>query len=247
MRISRFYIDAPLSCGQDLIPPAQLINYILKVLRLKNGDPLVLFNGREEPAGEYRATLTEVSKRSCTIHIDSFSPKNIDSPLQVHLFQGISRSERMDYTIQKAVELGISDITPVFTGRSNSGKLTDKRLEKKMQHWQGVALSACEQSGRTRLVTVHPPLQVDQLRQENIDIKLLLLPEADISMSQLADRRPLTVSIFIGPEGGLTDSEITLARDYGYQPVRLGPRILRTETAGLSILSVLQFLWGDLG
>lgn len=247
MRISRFYIDTPLACGQDLTPPAQLLNYILNVLRLKNGNKLVLFNALEEPSGEYKATLTEVSKRSCTIHIDSFSPKDIESPLKVHLFQGISRSEKMDLTIQKAVELGINEITPVFTGRSNAGKFNAKRLEKKMQHWQGVATSAVEQCGRTRLVKIHLPLQVAQMAQENVDIKLLLSPEAETSVTQLAEMSPSSVSIFIGPEGGLSEIEINQARALGYQQVSLGPRVLRTETAGLAVLSVLQFLWGDLG
>ncbi|MCW8932648.1 MAG: 16S rRNA (uracil(1498)-N(3))-methyltransferase [Gammaproteobacteria bacterium] len=255
MRVSRFFINALLFQGEDINLPAHLVNYIVNVLRLKVGDTITLFNGQlsrisineQEQIGEFTAIITEATKRNVTVHIEIFTARNTQSPLQVHLFQGISRSERMDFTIQKAVELGITQITPVFTQRSNSGKINAKRLEKKMLHWQGIAISACEQSGRTTLIKINEPIQVKDIQTFNAEINLLLAPDAQSSLSKLSVQSPQSINIFIGPEGGLNDDEIDWASNHGYQKIKLGNRILRTETAGLAILSVLQFLWGDLG
>jgi len=248
MRLSRFFINESLSPGQSLILPPHLVNYIVNVLRLKTGADIVLFNGQaiDKQAGEYTAALTEVNKRSCIALIGNFIPKNIESRINTQLFQGISRSERMDYTIQKAVELGVSSITPVFSQRSNLRKLNDKQLRKKMLHWQGVATSACEQSGRTVFVNVNPPIQVKQIGQFKADIKLLLSPAAKSSITDIKSIQASSMNIFIGPEGGLSREEINNAVAQDYQEIRLGKRILRTETAGLAMLSILQFLWGDL-
>jgi len=249
MRVSRFFIDVPLSQGLHITLPPHLINYIVNVLRLKTDDQIVLFNGQaiNGQTGEFTAKLIEITKRKTIVHIENFTAKDNESPLQVHLFQGISRSERMDFSIQKAVELGVSSITPVFTQRSNSGKLNAKRLKKKMQHWQGVAVSACEQSERTSLVTVNEAVQVREIQQFNAELNLLLSPGASLSIAQLSATVPANINIFIGPEGGLNDNEINWASNHGYQQLKLGTRILRTETAGLAILSILQYLWGDLG
>ena len=249
MRLSRFFINGSLSPGQSLNLPPHLVNYIVNVLRLKTGADIVLFNGQatDKPVGEFTATLTEVSKRSCIAFIKNFIPKNIESRIKTQLFQGVSRSERMDYTIQKSVELGVSSITPVFSQCSNLRKLNDKQLKKKMLHWQGVATSACEQSGRTVLVNVNTPIQVKQIGQFNADIKLLLSPTAQSSITDIKSIQASSINIFIGPEGGLSREEINSAVAQDYQEIRLGKRILRTETAGLAMLSILQFLWGDLG
>lgn len=248
MRLSRFFINESLEPGEELTLPAHLVNYIVNVLRLKAETRIILFNGREvdQHSGEYSATLTEVSKRHCTVQINSFIIKEIESPLRTHLFQGISRSERMDYSIQKAIELGVSSITPVFTLYSNAKKLNEKQLQKKMTHWQGIARSACEQSGRTTLVTINKPIQAQQIGELDADIKLLLSPIATSGISGLSLAQTNTINIFIGPEGGLSNEEISLAVNQGYQEIRLGKRVLRTETAGLAILSILQFLSGDL-
>jgi 16S rRNA (uracil1498-N3)-methyltransferase len=249
MRVSRFFIESPLFQGQQLTLPAHLVNYIVNVLRLKKEDKIILFNDQtlvdNTFKGEFQATLTEINKRHVTVQIEQFTEKKAESHLQLHLFQGISRSERMDFSIQKSVELGITEITPVLTQRSNLGKFNDKRLTKKMQHWQGVAISACEQSGRTDLVTINPPIPVTQLKQQ-ADINLLLSPDANQRLSELIIIPPKTINILIGPEGGLTDNEIQIAGNNHYQNIKLGVRILRTETATLSIVSVLQFLYGDL-
>lgn len=259
-RISRFFIDQPLTPGTTISLPKSLVNYIANVLRLTTGDTIILFNGApydngknipgtlpEKRLGEFSATLSEVSKRQVSALIEAFTAKDIESPVKIHLFQGISRSERMDFTIQKAVELGVQSITPVFTQRSNSTKWNSKQLEKKTQHWQQIAHSACEQCGRTQLVTINPALRVEQMKDYPAELNLLLAPEANISLSNLKNLAPELINIFIGPEGGLSEDEIQWACEQRYQKVKLGPRILRTETAGISTLSVVQFLWGDLG
>ncbi len=243
MRRTRFFIDTPLSPNQTINPPPVLINYIVNVLRLKSGNEIILFNGQ---GGEFTATLNEVKKRKVAIIVKHFIDKDIESPLKIHLLQGISRSERMDFSIQKAVELGVHQITPVFTQRSNARLSNTKHLAKKHQHWQGVAISACEQSGRTSIVTVNHAIQVEKIADYCADLQLLLAPDADSGLSKLKHFKPATVNVFIGPEGGLNDAEIQLAINNNYQKVSLGPRILRTETAGLSTLSILQYLWGDL-
>ncbi len=254
MRVSRFFIDGPLSQGKYIDLPPHLINYIVNVLRLKTGNNIILFNGQQvtdtstqkQHIGEFNAVLSEISKRKATVFIENFVVKNTESSLNMHLFQGISRSERMDFTIQKAIELGVTQITPLLTQRSNSGKFNAKRLGKKMQHWQGIAISACEQSGRTTLVTINEPLHIDQIEPFSAKINLLLSPDASSSLSELDKEIPASVNIIIGPEGGLNEDEIEWAGHHGYQKLSLGKRILRTETAGLAVLSVLQFLWGDL-
>ncbi len=243
MRSSRFFIDTPLSPDQTINLPPVLINYIVNVLRLKSGNEIILFNGQ---GGEYKATLSEVKKRSVSIVVNHFIDKHIESPLKIHLLQGISRSERMDFSIQKAVELGVHQITPVFTQRSNAKLPNTKLLAKKQQHWQGVAISACEQSGRTSIVTVKHAIQVEKIADYCADLQLLLAPDADSGLSELKHLKPATVNVFIGPEGGLNNAEIQSAVENNYQKISLGPRILRTETAGLSSLSILQYLWGDL-
>lgn len=254
-RVSRFFITEPLTPCETISLPKHLVNYIVNVLRLKAGDAIVLFNGipygshsdaKTNSLGEFSATLTEVGKRKVSAAIHDFIAKDIESPVKIHLFQGISRSERMDLTIQKAVELGADTITPVLTQRSNSGKWHSEQLDKKTQHWQTIAHNACEQSGRTKLVNINPAVQVEQMNDYAADLKLLLAPDGDTSLKDLKQLKPGRINIFIGPEGGLTDEEIELASNHQYQKIKLGPRVLRTETAGLAILSVLQFLWGDL-
>ena len=254
MRLSRFFIDCELQPGQLLQLPPLLVNYIANVLRLQQGDAIQLFNGRPYNGfyGEFSAQIVAANKRKVQIQVGEFIRRDIESPLKIHLLQGISRSERMDFTIQKSVELGCSQITPVFTERSSSRKLKAKQLAKKQQHWQSVADSACEQSGRTRRVLIQPAVKPYETEQFSADLKLLLVPDAAQSLADLHRqaeqnvRDIKSVNIFIGPEGGLSPGEIEYACSQGYLGVRLGPRILRTETAGLTALSAVQLLWGDL-
>lgn len=242
MRISRLYLDTPLQSGQLVTLDADRLNYVARVLRLKPGHELVVFNGE---GGEYAAQLTALHKRAGSLTIGEFSAIDVETPLSVTLVQGISRGERMDYTLQKATELGVRRIVPVFTTRSVVN-LSDERLENRRQHWQGVIRSACEQSGRNRLPLLDTACELSRwLKQDDSELRLLLQPGADRSLRELP--AAASVSLLIGPEGGLEEHERELAVEAGYVSCRLGPRVLRTETAAVAAIAALQLLQGDLG
>lgn len=242
MRISRIYTPAVLSSGNTIELDENAFNYAIRVLRLKPGDALILFNGS---GGEYKAELVEIHKKCARAIIGQFSNKECESPLSIILGQCISRGEKMDYTIQKAVELGVSEIVPLFSERCGV-KLNQARMEKRLRHWQNVIISACEQCGRNHIPVLHESLELRQWHQQcDISLKLVLDPTANNSLSTFA--KPETdVALLIGPEGGLTDAEINDAIHNGFKGIRLGPRILRTETAGVAAISTMQHLWGDI-
>lgn len=242
MRISRLFLATPLQTGDTVSLEGDQLNYVARVLRLKAGTALTVFNGQ---GGEYSAQLESVSKRDAQLTIGAFSERSCESPLDLTLVQGISRGERMDYTLQKATELGITRIVPVFTQRS-SVSLEGERLEKRQQHWQGVVRSACEQSGRNYVPAVETALNLtDYLQQEVSGTKLLLDPLATDSLHGITAPRQRT-HLLIGPEGGLDAQERALAHARGYTGIRLGPRVLRTETAAVACIAAMQTLWGDL-
>ena len=242
MRISRLFLDTPLQTGNTVSLEDEQFNYVARVLRLKKGTQLTVFNGQ---GGEYPAQLESVGKRSAELIIGEFNDRDCESPLKLTLIQGISRGERMDYTLQKATELGITHIIPVFTQRSMVS-LDAERLQKRQQHWQGVVRSACEQCGRNIVPTVGDALNLSEyLNQEIVGTKLLLAPLAENSLQSITKPDDST-HLLIGPEGGLNDDEQTLAINKGYKGIRLGPRVLRTETAAVSCISAMQILWGDL-
>ena len=238
MRLSRFFIDAPLSLGQHELPEAQA-HYIGRVLRHAAGDAVQLFDGSGQ---EYRGELIEVGKKSVRVELtEQFSGLD-ESPLRVHLGQGLSRGERMDWAIQKATELGAAEITPIVSERCEV-RLKDERADKRMSHWRQVAISACEQCGRSVLPRIHPPLLLaDWLKQVEAELKLVLHPVAEPLQSHA---KPGTLAFLIGPEGGLSEMEVQQATGAGFHPARLGPRVLRTETAPVVALAVAQQLWGD--
>ena len=238
MRLSRFFIDAPLSLGQQELPEAQA-HYISRVLRLGVGDAVQLFDGS---GLEYRGELIEVGKKSVRVALHEQLDGLAASPLQIHLGQGLSRGERMDWAIQKAVELGVAEITPIVSERCEV-RLKDERADKRLAHWRQVAISACEQCGRSRLPLIHAPLTLDDwLAQVEADLKLVLHPVAEPLTSHA---KPASLAFLIGPEGGLSDAEVDQAVERGFAAARLGPRVLRTETAPVVALSVAQQLWGD--
>jgi 16S rRNA (uracil1498-N3)-methyltransferase len=215
--------------------------HVSKVLRLGPNAPIILFDGR---GGSYEATLKEVGKREVTVEVLAHQPDECESPLTVTLAQGVSKGERMDFTIQKAVELGVSSIIPISTERSVVN-LKGERLEKKMVHRQGVIISACEQCGRNTLPTLQPMQSLNSwLQQPPVDHGLLLDHRATHTLSSL--QTGTSATLLIGPEGGLSQTERETAYAAGFQGVRLGPRVLRTETAALAALATLQALWGDL-
>jgi 16S rRNA (uracil1498-N3)-methyltransferase len=241
MRISRIHHPAPLSSGGRVELSSSAANHVARVLRLAVGAPLILFNGE---GGEFDATLDAVDKRRAVARIGAFHNIEREPPLRIWLAQGVSRGERMDYTIQKAVELGVSRIVPLFTEHCGV-QLDGDRLEKRVRHWQGVAVGACEQCGRNRIPQINAPLSFHRwLENPGEELRLVLAPDAAHSLTQL----PLpdnSVTLLIGPEGGLSDREIALAKAAGYRDVRLGPRILRTETAAVAALAAILATWGD--
>lgn len=239
----RICVTQPLHSGAALDLPEQAMRHVVHVLRMNPGEPLIIFNGE---GGEFDATLEAVTKRGATVRVRAFRNVNRESPLHVTLAQAVAKSEHMDYSIQKAVELGVFEIVPLLTERSVV-RLTPERWERKLEHWQGVAASACEQCGRNRIPKILPVAEMlDWVPHSNKNaMKLVLSPRADRSLRTLpAGSKP--VVLLVGPEGGLSDVEINLAELNGFHGMTLGPRILRTETAGVVALAVVQALWGDL-
>lgn len=242
MRVPRFYTPQPLAVEHDLILETAASHHLLKVLRARPGDALILFNG---DGNEFRATLDGSEGKLARLQVTGVTAPKRESGLHISLGQGISRGERMDLVIQKAVELGVSEITPLWTRRSQV-RLTGPRLEKRLSHWQGIVIAACEQSGRVRLPTLHPDNSLDSwLDTGPAGLGLVLDPGAGQVLHEFEAQT--RVRILLGPEGGFESAELELARAAGFQAVRLGPRILRTETAALATLSALQTLWGDFG
>jgi len=239
---TRLYCDLPLSPGAEITLPEGAARHALTVLRLQEGDALNLFNGE---GGEYRAILVCVNKREARARLTEFCAAERESPVDITLALGISAGERMDYSLQKAAELGVSAIQPLATERSVV-KLAGERADKRLQHWQHVVIAACEQCGRNRVPAVAPVQTLfGYLGGIDRGKRLLMLsPHADLPLKDVAPA-PAAV-VLIGAEGGLAPSEIQAAQASGFEPVRLGPRILRTETAPVAALAVLQALWGDL-
>ena len=241
MRIPRIHHPAALSSGARIELSDTAANHVARVLRLPVGAPLILFNGS---GGEFAATLAAIDKRRVLVDVGSFQDQEREPPLQIWLAQGVSRGERMDYTIQKAVELGVSRIIPLFTEYCGV-QLQGERLEKRIKHWQGVVISACEQCGRNRIPPVDTPVTLTQwLAMPGKGLRLVLAPDAEHSLAQLPEPGG-PVTLLIGPEGGLADQEIALAKQAGYAGLRLGPRILRTETAAVAALAAMLGTWGD--
>ncbi|EKE01168.1 MAG: hypothetical protein ACD_21C00200G0001 [uncultured bacterium] len=196
-----------------------------------------------DSGGEFHSVIASIRKNLAIVTIGNFIERHNESPLQIHLGQGISRGEKMDFTIQKAVELGVNSITPLFTEHCNI-KLKDERLENRMRHWQEVAISAAGQSGRCYVPKILPARSLEDWLTTTSDLCLVLDPEASGKIAAIKEQ-PRCATILVGPEGGLSDKELVLAKKNKFAPIRLGPRILRTETAALTMISVLQSKWGD--
>ncbi len=241
MRIPRAYIDAELAIGAELSLSDEVHNHLVKVLRMRVEQQLVLFNG---DGHDYLARLTEVEKRRSSVVIESAEVRTNESPLRIQIGQGLSRGERMDFAIQKATELGVCGITPLFTERSEV-RLNAERQAKRTKHWQQVAISACEQSFRAVLPTISEPEPLSEWLQHcNADLKLVLSPHTEpLVLAEL--ERPKSVAILIGPEGGLEENEVQQAITAGFHSWLVGPRVLRTETAPVAAAAVLHYLWGD--
>ena len=239
----RFFTDSPLALNADIQLSESAAAHATRALRLNVGDKAIIFNG---DGFDYACTLTSVKKNTVTATITGAKAISNESPLDITLLQGISSGDRMDFTIQKAVELGVKRIQPINSQRSVV-KLTQDRAEKRIEHWQNVAISACEQSGRAFVPKVLPPLSLENWLSQNPynnTLRILLNPVGAKRLNKIP-KPASTIELLIGAEGGLSQGEIDLASSQNFQSIVLGPRILRTETAALTAISVMQSLWGD--
>lgn len=241
MRISRFYLPLELKTGATLTLDQDNAHYLRTVLRLQKGACVSVFNGN---GAEYPAKVIEATRTQFVIRLETPFEVERESALHTHLGLGISRGERMDLAVQKAVELGVNAITPLFTERCVV-QLDEARKQQRRQHWQKVALSACEQSGRNRIPDLREPQAIAKWIPAQQGLRLFLDPRNGKRLHELTQATEVT--LLSGPEGGFSEAERQLALDAGFTALCLGPRILRTETAALAALAAVQTLWGDLG
>ncbi|MFL0797482.1 MAG: 16S rRNA (uracil(1498)-N(3))-methyltransferase [Cellvibrionaceae bacterium] len=241
MRIPRIYSNQSLTSGSVIELDESASRHLLKVLRLDIGRELILFNGE---GGEYTAEITATTKKVATVTLGEFSEENRQSPLNTHLAIGISRGDRFDWVLQKATELGVTQITPLFTERCEV-KLKADRLEKKLESWRQITLSACEQCQRNIPPVFNNAMSfADFLAQDDSELKLVLHHRSEKTLQEMSQSLG-SVSLLIGPEGGLSEEEIQQADGKGYEHLTIGPRVFRTETAPIVVLSLLQQQWGD--
>ncbi|MBV8910963.1 MAG: 16S rRNA (uracil(1498)-N(3))-methyltransferase [Gammaproteobacteria bacterium] len=251
MRVNRVFVDAALETGAHITLPANAASHVTRVLRLRSGAAVTLFNGR---GGEYVGTVAAAGGGEVRIAVGEQRAQERESPLALTLAQGISRGERMDFVVQKATELGVKQLVPLLTERSVV-RLDAQQTLRKLNHWHAIAVAACEQSGRNRLPEVLAPATLGGFLRESAreaagepsaaPLRLLLSPVAASALGDVARPRG-AVTVLIGPEGGLADSEHEAALAAGFTAVRLGPRVLRTETAAIVALALLQRQFGDL-
>ncbi|WNO08921.1 16S rRNA (uracil(1498)-N(3))-methyltransferase [Teredinibacter sp. KSP-S5-2] len=240
MRIPRIYTPQSITPETSFELEAGASHHLLKVLRMSVGRELILFNGQ---GAEYPAEIIAATKKNATVAVKSEIHRETESPLNTELAIGISKGERMDWVLQKATELGINTIRPLLTERTEV-KLTGDRLQKRVDHWQQVVISACEQCQRNRIPEIHDPQRAqDFISTSQSDLKFVLHHRSEKQLTSYST--PKSVSLLIGPEGGLTDEEIAHATQHGFHELTLGPRVLRTETAPIVALAVLQSHWGD--
>ena len=249
MRLTRVHVPGPLAAGSRQTIEGDAANHIARVLRLQQGDALILFDGR---GGEHAARIEELRKGAVIVAVGDRSSPQRESPLSLTLAQGVSRGERMDWVVQKATELGVTRIVPVLSERTVV-RLDAKQAQRKRLHWQGIAIAACEQSGRDRLPDIAEPLTLAAflagfLGNGNVEARtsrVLLSPTGSLRIADLP-RPDAGVVVLIGPEGGLAEAEQRAALAAGFVAARLGPRVLRTETAAVAALTLIQHRAGDL-
>ena len=243
MRLIRCHVGAPLAPGQRVPLPEDKSLHLLRVLRLRAGDAVTLFNG---DGHDYPARITGTEKKTVELTVEGVQARGNESPLAITLLQGVARGDKMDLILQKATELGVHAIQPVLTERTEV-KLEGERAERRLAHWRGVVAAACEQSGRARLPAVAEPLplQAAVAALPATARRLILDPHQGRALKALGIDASRPLALVIGPEGGLGERDLGLLMQSGFEGVRLGPRVLRTETAGLAVLAALQALYGD--
>ena len=247
MTAPRFYCPVPLAADSTIDLPENAARHACRVLRLRVGDELTLFDGS---GGEYAARIGEVARERVSVEVLQWRDVECEAPIRLTLVQALQAGEKMDMTMQKAVELGVSRIVPVASRRSVV-RLDGERALRRLEHWRGVVTSACEQCGRNQVPEVVPLVGLDRwLGQPAGDgaLRLMLAPGAAQTLNDMAPPLPGgDIELLIGAEGGLAPEEVAMAGAVGYRAIRLGPRILRTETAGLAALAAIECLWGDFG
>jgi 16S rRNA (uracil1498-N3)-methyltransferase len=237
----RFFVDESLQPESDVALPDDVVHHLVRVLRSEAGTRFQLFNGA---GGAFTAELVAAGKKTAVARLLEHLPDDHESPLRTHLGQVMSKGDRMDYAIQKATELGVTEITPLVSERCELKLRGEERADKKLEHWRRVAMSACEQCGRNRLPLIHPPQELSGwLAQVKAGLRLVLAPAL---AGGLPVEIPASVALLVGPEGGLSAAELEAARASGFQPWQIGPRVLRTETAPVAALALLQAHFGDL-
>jgi 16S rRNA (uracil1498-N3)-methyltransferase len=239
--VPRFHVDAPLAAGTVCELDEDAAHHAAHVLRVRAGGAITLFNGH---GGEYVARIAAIERRRVVVDVLEHRPVERESPLRVTLVQGVSSAERMDFTIRKAVELGVAEIFPLLASRSVA-RPKGERAEGRRAHWHKVVISACEQCGRNRIPQVHPVVSFDLYRAGSQTHKILLSPRAELRLSQALPPELADVVLAAGPEAGFSEEEETALRAAGFVAARLGPRVLRTETAALAALAALSALRGD--
>ena len=240
MRRIRLFTQQTLIANASLELEPEPAHHLARVLRARVGDEVVLFNG---DGMDWLGQVKSIEKRRVVVHIGTSVPSIAESPLNTHLGLCLSKGERFDWAIQKATELGVTQITPLLSTRVDV-KLPADRLAKKLTHWQQVVVAACEQCGRSRLPSLHPPTDLKHwITAVDADLKLVLHHH---QVAALPESSPQEVALLVGPEGGLTDDEVEAACQQGFQRFRMGPRVLRTETAPAAALAILGNRWGDL-
>ena len=240
MRAPRLFVEAALASGATLELKDEALHYARNVLRLEVGAPLLLFNGEGR---EFAAAVTAAGKRAITLAVGADTTPARDTALPVHLGIGLARGERMDWVVQKCTELGVATITPLLLARCNA-KFDAGRGDNRLRHWRQVAISACEQCGRNRLPLVEEPASLECWLAARSEAPGFVLHTAESGALQRT-AAPAAVRLLVGPEGGLDPREFAQARAAGFTPWSLGPRVLRTETAPVAALAILQFVWGD--
>ncbi|WP_150910575.1 16S rRNA (uracil(1498)-N(3))-methyltransferase [Marinobacter halotolerans] len=243
MRIPRLFTDSPLTPGNRCELDEIAANHAGRVLRMQPGQTLLLFNGDGQ---DYTATITEAGKKRVEVQVEDASANPTESNLEIILGQTLSKGDRMDYAVQKAVEMGVTRIVPLATERSEV-KLKGDREDKRLRHWRQVAISAAEQCGRARVPEILPVMALPDWFDHtgDCDLRLVLHHRTEQSLDSMT--RPARLALMIGPEGGLSQDEIAAAESAGFLPVALGPRVLRTETAPVAAMALCQWLWGDIG
>lgn len=247
MSFTRIYQAIPLILHTSIYLDQKASHHVARVLRAKGGDKIRLFNGECE--GDYEAVITHIDKKSVKAEIVTFLPRTAESPVKIYLAQGMARGEKMDFIVQKAVELGVSKIIPLVTERCTV-KLDTERKINRLTHWRAIVTSACEQSGRNQVPEVCAPLALsDWLPSVNAEQCFVLSPHRQEKLpgGGIVRSKSASIALLIGPEGGLTEHEVERALNQGFKPLNLGPRTLRTETATIAAITIFQSFYGDMG